>query len=165
MALPKPSLFSNMSDRNVAKQNVVRSVLKNISKIFFKGKFLLTKSNTLQYLCSIFDEKKVTLGSYQKTKRNIPSLEQKSSFQLYLILKKNAKIIYFMTYSVEFLNDFILVFNEVYILNRCGEKTMPLSHFGEFDGDSTANQFAAQSQRIRSAFTAHSQRIHSAFTA
>ena len=28
---------------------------------------------------------------------------------------------------------------------------MPLSHFGEFDCDSTANQFAAQSQRIRSA--------------
>ena len=34
---------------------------------------------------------------------------------------------------------------------------MPLSHFGEFDGDSTANQFAAQSQRIRSAVSVESQ--------
>ena len=33
---------------------------------------------------------------------------------------------------------------------------MPLSHFGEFDGDSTANQFAVQSPRIRNAFAAQS---------
>ena len=33
---------------------------------------------------------------------------------------------------------------------------MPLSQFGEFDGDSTANQFAARSQRIRSAVSAQS---------
>ena len=36
-------------------------------------------------------------------------------------------------------------------------KLMPLSHFGEFDGDSTANQFAVQSQRIRSAVSVESQ--------
>ena len=50
---------------------------------------------------------------------------------------------------------------------------MPLSNFGEFDCDSTANwtffgfqslrAVSAQSQRIRSAFSAHSQRILSAF--
>ena len=34
---------------------------------------------------------------------------------------------------------------------------MPLSHFGEFYGDSTANQFAAQSQRICSAVSVESQ--------
>ena len=34
---------------------------------------------------------------------------------------------------------------------------MPLSHFGEFDCDSTANQFAVQSQRIRSAVSVESQ--------
>ena len=35
---------------------------------------------------------------------------------------------------------------------------MPLSHFGEFDVDSTANQFAAQqSPRIRSAVSVESQ--------
>ena len=36
---------------------------------------------------------------------------------------------------------------------------MSLSHFGEFDCDSTANQFAAQSQRIRSAVSVESQRM------
>ena len=35
---------------------------------------------------------------------------------------------------------------------------MPLSHFGEFDGNSTANQFAAQSLRSLSAFAAQSLR-------
>ena len=34
---------------------------------------------------------------------------------------------------------------------------MPLSHFGEFDCDSTANLFAAQSQRIRCAVSVESQ--------
>ena len=34
---------------------------------------------------------------------------------------------------------------------------MPLSHFGEFDGDSTANQFAVQSQRICCAVSVNSQ--------
>ena len=40
---------------------------------------------------------------------------------------------------------------------------MPLSHFGEFDGDSTANQFAAQSQRIRSAVSAQTPWSRSAW--
>ena len=35
---------------------------------------------------------------------------------------------------------------------------MLLSHFGEFDCDSTANQFAAQSQRFRSALAVQSPR-------
>ena len=34
---------------------------------------------------------------------------------------------------------------------------MPLSHFGKFDCDSTANQFAAQSKRICSAVSVESQ--------
>ena len=34
---------------------------------------------------------------------------------------------------------------------------MPLSHFGEFDCDSTANQFAAQSQRSLRAVSVESQ--------
>ena len=33
---------------------------------------------------------------------------------------------------------------------------MPHSHFGEFDCDFTANQFAAQSERIRSSVSAES---------
>ena len=33
---------------------------------------------------------------------------------------------------------------------------MPLSHFSEFDCDSTANQFAAHSQRIRGAVSVES---------
>ena len=36
-------------------------------------------------------------------------------------------------------------------------KVMPLSHYGEFDGESTSNQFAAQSQRIPSAVSVESQ--------
>ena len=39
---------------------------------------------------------------------------------------------------------------------------MPLSHFGEFDGDFTASQFAAQSPRSLRAVSAHSQRSLSA---
>ena len=76
---------------------------------------------------------KVSLGSDQQTTKNIPSLRQKSSFLFYLILNKNVKIICFMTYSVEFSNDFILVFKEMHISNRSGEKNKRLK-FGYYGG-------------------------------
>ena len=41
--------------------------------------------------------------------------------------------------------------------NMLTSKLMSLSHFGEFDCDSIANQFVAQSQRIRSAVSVESQ--------
>ena len=51
----------------------------------------------------------------------IPRLNKKRAYN-FIHLKKKAKIVCFMTYSVEFSNDFTKVFDEASISKRCGEK-------------------------------------------
>ena len=63
--------------------------------------------------------------------------------------------------------DFELTYKNFNITNKHHLKgyLMPLSHFGEFDCYSPANQFAAQSQRSLNAVSVQSQRSLSAFAA